>query len=182
MRPLPLRVWNERRTVISASRSSGFWSQTGKSRWILASSSRASSMNSLTSSGSACSASAASLSVLDAPRVGAAPTAMVRLSAASMAAASAALAASSLTCGAAAARGAAVPAAGGATGTEGVGCASSACTQAWALSSMYQGSRASGLQRLHVVLEADDGIGQTVDEARRQDVHARLHHALELSR
>ena len=60
MRPLPLRVWNERRTVTSASRSSGFWSHTGKLCWIFASSSRASSMNSFTSSGSACSASAGS--------------------------------------------------------------------------------------------------------------------------
>ena len=29
MRPLPLSVWNERRTVTSASASSGLWSQTG---------------------------------------------------------------------------------------------------------------------------------------------------------
>ena len=29
MRPLPLSVWNERRTVLSATDSSGFWSHTG---------------------------------------------------------------------------------------------------------------------------------------------------------
>ena len=54
MRPLPLRVWKERRTVTSASRSAGFWSQTGKYCWIVASSSRASSMKSFISSGSEC--------------------------------------------------------------------------------------------------------------------------------
>ena len=47
MRPLPLRVWKERRTVTSASRSAGFWSHTGKYCWMRASSSRASSMKEL---------------------------------------------------------------------------------------------------------------------------------------
>ena len=55
MRPLPLRVWNERRSVTSTSCSSGFCSQAGNCLAILASSSRASSMKSCTSSGSAAS-------------------------------------------------------------------------------------------------------------------------------
>ena len=42
------------------------------------------------------------------------------------------------------------------------------------------GIRAPRLQRLHVVLDADDGVRQPVDVARRQHVDARLHHALEL--
>ena len=53
MRPLPFSVWNQRRTVTSASRSSGFWSHSGKPCWILTISSWASSMKSFTSSGSA---------------------------------------------------------------------------------------------------------------------------------
>ncbi len=42
------------------------------------------------------------------------------------------------------------------------------------------GVRASRLHRLHVVLEADDRVRETVHEARRQHVNARLHDAPQL--
>ena len=57
MRPLPLSVWNDRRTVMSNSMSSGESAHEGRCRLIEAISSFASSMNSSRSSGSMCSAS-----------------------------------------------------------------------------------------------------------------------------
>ena len=59
MRPLPLSVWNERRTVISVSTSSGESSHEGRCRLIDAISSLASSINNSRISGSICSASGA---------------------------------------------------------------------------------------------------------------------------
>ena len=52
MRPQPLSVWNERRTPASASFSSGFCSQAGNSLAMRATSSRASSIYRVSSSGS----------------------------------------------------------------------------------------------------------------------------------
>ncbi len=59
MRPLPLSVWNDRRTVISVSMSSGDSDHAGKSRLIVAISSLASSINNSSNSGSRCAASGA---------------------------------------------------------------------------------------------------------------------------
>ena len=169
MRPLPLRVWNERRTVMSASRSSGFSSHAGKPRWILASSSCASSMKSFTSSGSACSASGGALGGrgggqrrrrgiesgrrrrcpagarwdLHGLRVGA------RLERRHRRHRGRRLLLERLHTG-------------------------------LGVVEHVPGIGAPGLQRLHVVLDAHDRIGETVDEARRQHVHARLHDALQL--
>ena len=57
IRPLPLSVWKDRRTVISVSMSSGDSAHAGKSRLMVTTSSLASSMNNSSSSGSRCSAS-----------------------------------------------------------------------------------------------------------------------------
>ena len=46
---------------------------------------------------------------------------------------------------------------------------------------MYQGSRATRLQRLHVVLDADDRVGEAIEESGGQPAAAGLHHALQLA-
>src|ERR1700736_6025301 len=43
------------------------------------------------------------------------------------------------------------------------------------------GIAAACLQRLHVVLNTDNGVGETVHESMRQTLPARLHDSLELS-
>ena len=59
IRPLPFSVWNDRRTVMSVSMSSGASCQTGSLRLMDATSSLASSINNSRSSGSRCSMSVA---------------------------------------------------------------------------------------------------------------------------
>src|SRR5207237_1367344 len=163
MRPLPLSVWNERRTVMSASRSRGFWSQTEKKCWIRASSSCASSMKSFISSGSAGSAGAAPL--FEGASVGAA---------ASTASASGRLPGGGERLGICTVRARAADSSGSTVGTPGVGCCSRACTHAWALSSMYQGSERPACSQ-----RAADALGDGVLDAREvHDAlaqHRRLH-------
>ncbi len=133
MRPLPFNVWKERRTVIRDSRSSGFWSHAGKPLAIFTNSSWASSMKSFTSSGSADSARAATMAVRDGDNVGGAPPTAVADGSVSEPYARPGPPICTVRANDAGSRG-------GTIGTWGACCCSRACTQAWALSSMYQGS------------------------------------------